>query len=492
MKKSPISKEEFIKMTDSPDWDIEVVKKFDEMVEWINETTFDLSLYTNQYEIVTAEQMLDAYSLVGLPLSYTHWKFGKDFSMNESSYKRGQMGLSYEMIINSDPCISYNMEENSTCLLLLVMIHAGIGHNAFFKNNYLFKQWTDATSIIDYMNFAKKYVSKCEELYGEEEVEKVLDAAHSLMNYGVSKYKKPYDMDVENESNRIDEETLNDISNNHLWYNTLPKKKEIEKEEPSFDPEENILYFLEKNSPVLKVWQKELIRIVRKVSQYFYPQGQTKTINEGVATYIHHTLVNELSDRGYLSDKFMIEFYKHHSNVVYQQPHAPFNPYTLGFNIIKDVERIVKNPTEEDREWFPDLIDREWKDVFKEIVEDYKDDSFIYQFLSPNVIRQMGMYNVTDDKVDTEVLISDIHNDEGYKRIREGLAKSKNRAAYVPEINVVDVDWFGNRTMTLRYTAYNDKKLNKPSLRDVVEYIKSLWGFTVKLVDENDLVIFSA
>lgn len=495
MKKSPIAKSYFQKLTDQSDWDIETIKVFDSMVDWINETTFDLDIYSNQYEIVTSEQMLDAYSLTGLPLSYNHWKFGKDFAINENNYKRGQMGLSYEMVINSNPCISYNMEENSTCLLLLVMIHAGIGHNAFFKNNYLFKQWTHADSIIDYMSFAKKYISKCEERYGLEEVEKILDACHALMNYGVSKYKKPYNLDVTEEESRMDNSDDDQYAwaNHHLWSKTLPKKKKRKKSknDKEFSPEENILYFLEKNSPILKNWQKEIVRIVRKIAQYFYPQGQTKIINEGVATYIHHTLVGELSDRGYLSDKFMLEFYHHHSNVVYQRPQTHFNPYTLGFNIIKDMERVVKYPTEEDKQWFPNFVNKDWKDVFKEIVEGYKDDSFILQFLSPKVIRDMKMFSLKDDSTESRYLVEHIHNERGYKDIREKLADSKNRYIYTPEINVVNVDWYGDRSMTLKYDIIRDKKLKDDTIRDVVEYIQALWGFEVKLLDSNDKKICS-
>ncbi|STF39522.1 SpoVR family protein [Escherichia coli] len=35
------------------------------------------------------------------------------------------------------------------------------------------------------------------------------------------------------------------------------------------EPQENLLYFMEKNAPLLESWQREILRIVRKVSQYF-------------------------------------------------------------------------------------------------------------------------------------------------------------------------------------------------------------------------------
>src|SRR5512146_2367739 len=101
------------------------------------------------------------------------------------------MGLAYEIVINSDPCIAYLMEENTLPMQALVIAHAAYGHNSFFKGNHLFKQWTSADSIIDYLVFARNYIAQCEERYGVEEVERLLDACHALLNVGVDRYKRP-------------------------------------------------------------------------------------------------------------------------------------------------------------------------------------------------------------------------------------------------------------------------------------------------------------
>ena len=114
------------------------------------------------------------------------------------------------------------MEENTACTQVLVIAHAAFGHNHFFKNNHLFKQWTDADGIVDYLVFAKNYVAQCEERYGEEAVEQTLDAAHSLMMNGVDRYKRPRKLSLLEESERQKErleylqQTVND-----LW-RTLP------------------------------------------------------------------------------------------------------------------------------------------------------------------------------------------------------------------------------------------------------------------------------
>ncbi len=148
---------------------------------------------------------MDAYSSIGMPINYNHWSFGKKFIQTEQTYKHGQMGLAYEIVINSDPCIAYLMEENTVTMQALVMAHACYGHNSFFKGNYLFQTWTDASSIIDYLLFAKNYIAECEHKFGVNEVEKLLDSCHALMNYGVDRYKRPEKISIAEEKARQEE-----------------------------------------------------------------------------------------------------------------------------------------------------------------------------------------------------------------------------------------------------------------------------------------------
>ena len=493
-----MSKEELKALFSKPDWTEETIMAADDIISRIAKDYLNLDTYPNQFEIVTSEQMLDAYSLIGLPVSYNHWKFGKDFVINANNYQKGRMGLAYELVINSNPCISYNMEDNTTCLMILVLAHAAYGHNAFFKTNYLFKQWTHADSIVDYMLFAREYISRCEEKYGYEEVEKTLDACHALMNYGVDKYKKPTKLSPKEEKERLEKKLEDDrILVNDLW-RTLPKAEEDKIREKRFpeQPEENILYFIEKNSPTLKEWQREIVRIVRKVSQYFYPQGQTKVINEGCATFSHYEIVNRMYEEGYLSDGFMQEFFHHHSNVIFQPDfsakyYSGLNPYTLGFNIFQDIKRMSLNPTAEDIKWFPKIAGKgNWVEEFNYIVENFKDETFVQQYLSPKVIRDMKLFEVDDKMMDDHYEISSIHNEQGYRNIRESLAAFYNRSRYVPEIQVYDVDIFGNRTLTLEHTVFNGKEIDYDEASKVLPYVKYLWGFPVDLVEGN-LVIAS-
>ncbi|RYE61104.1 MAG: SpoVR family protein, partial [Oxalobacteraceae bacterium] len=350
------------------DWDFSTIQRIHDVCADVAERELGLSVYPNQIEIITSEQMLDAYSSVGMPLYYKHWSFGKQFAQNEAMYRKGLQGLAYEIVINSSPCISYLMEENSATMQTLVIAHAAFGHNHFFKNNYLFKQWTDADGILDYLGFAKNYVAQCEERYGRVAVEQTLDAAHALMSQGVDRYPGKKKLDLRSEEKRARERRSHaEASFNELW-RMVPAGPTKSAGELTAErrrtmlglPQENLLYFLEKSAPRLQAWQRELLRIVRHIAQYFYPQGQTKVMNEGTATYVHYRIMSRLHQQGNLSDGNYLEFLQSHTNVVFQpgfdDPRfSGFNPYALGFAMMQDIERIVSDPTEEDREWFVDI-----------------------------------------------------------------------------------------------------------------------------------------
>src|SRR5262245_29253106 len=216
------SKKERKPISTGSEWSFELIRQYDREISRIAER-YALDTYPNQIEVITAEQMMDAYASIGMPIGYSHWSYGKHFLSTEKNYKRGQMGLAYEIVINSDPCIAYLMEENTQCMQALVIAHACYGHNSFFKGNYLFRTWTDANSIIDYLVFAKSYINQCEERYGIDAVEDLLDSCHALMNYGVDRYKRPYPISAEEERQRQKErEELIQKQVNDLW-RTIPR-----------------------------------------------------------------------------------------------------------------------------------------------------------------------------------------------------------------------------------------------------------------------------
>ncbi len=470
------------------EWTFELIQQYDREISRIAER-YALDTYPNQIEVITAEQMMDAYASVGMPIGYNHWSYGKHFLSTEKNYKRGQMGLAYEIVINSDPCIAYLMEENTQCMQALVIAHACYGHNSFFKGNYLFRTWTDASSIIDYLVFAKQYIMQCEERYGIDAVEDLLDSCHALMNYGVDRYKRPYPISAEEERQRQKErEELIQRQVNDLW-RTIPRVGGKDKEQsmaryPS-EPQENILYFIEKNAPLLEPWQREVIRIVRKIAQYFYPQRQTQVMNEGWATFWHYTLLNDLYDEGLVNDGFMMEFLQYHTSVVYQPSfdspyYSGINPYALGFAMYRDIRRICEEPTDEDRRWFPDIAGSDWLATLKFAMKSFKDESFILQFLSPKVIRDLKLFSILDDDQKDDLLVAAIHDEAGYRTIRETLAAQYNLGNREPNIQIWNVDRRGDRSLTRRHQQFDRQPLSD-STADVLKHLHRLWGFDIHL-----------
>ena len=501
-KRLPKRKGNLRPLFDGAEWNFDLVRKVYDVMGEIALSDLGLDIYPNQIEVITAEQMLDSYSSIGMPLMYRHWSFGKRFARDEALYRRGMRTLAYELVINSDPCISYIMEENSMTMQALVVAHAAYGHNHFFKNNYQFQMWTQPDHIIDYLSFAKSYVSECEERYGQEAVEGVLDAAHALMNQGISRDLRPRTRNVAKrdrekaERRRAHEEaTYDDI------YRTLP---EITKEPVAAEtadsrneqrrlglPEENLLYFLEKNAPKLEDWQRELLRIVRLLSQYFYPQRQTKMMNEGCATFVHYEILNRLYERGQLTDGTMLEFLHSHSSVVFQptfndRRFGGLNPYALGFAMMNDIARIATEPTAEDREWFPQIAGcGDPLGTLREAWALYRDESFVLQFLSPKLIRDFRLFSVSDDAKDPAMEVAAIHNEQGYRDIRRRLAYHYDVAAQDPDLQVTDADLSGSRRLVLTHRVRNGVLLDKTEAERTLQYLAQLWGYRVRLVETD-------
>jgi stage V sporulation protein R len=184
------------------EWTLPMLERFDQALAR-HAARLQLSTYPVQYELITAEQMLDLCSTVGMPVHYPHWGFGKLLVGQERGYRKGQSGLAYEIVINTDPALVYLMETNSLALQVLVMAHAAYGHNAFFRSNYLFQQFTQADSILDYLKFARDFVLQCEQQHGWREVETVLDCCHAIAPYGVDRYRKPGRLSARRERERL-------------------------------------------------------------------------------------------------------------------------------------------------------------------------------------------------------------------------------------------------------------------------------------------------
>jgi len=479
------------------DWNFDTMRRTYDAIERVAVEDLGLDLYTNQVEIISSEQMLDAYSSIGMPLMYRHWSFGKHFLYHERLYRKGAQGLAYEIVINSNPCISYCLEDNSMPLQALVMAHAAFGHNHFFRNNHLFRQWSDAEGVLDYLDYARAYIGRCEERHGSAEVERVLDAAHALMSSSVFRHRRPPRLSLREEQERARERRAEAERSAHYLYDvfraTRPagsRDEEARERRREMElPEENLLHFLEKHSPILKPWQREIIRIVRNIGQYFYPQRQTKLMNEGCATFVHFHIINTLYAEGLLTDGAMLEILHNHTNVLTQPDFddprfSGINPYALGFAMMQDIRRICEEPTEEDWEWFPEHAGSEdWRAVLKNAWANFRDESFVQQFLSPEVMRRFRMFALTDEEEDPYYVVSGIHDERGYRQVREALARSFDVSVTDPDIQVVDADMLGDRALRLEYRQRAGIPLDPETREATLEHMRRLWGYEVELDD---------
>jgi spore cortex formation protein SpoVR/YcgB (stage V sporulation) len=400
------------------------------------------------------------------------------------------------------------MEENTMTMQALVMAHAAFGHNHFFKNNYLFREQTDASGILDYLNFAKSYIAHCEERHGVSAVERVLDAAHALMDQGVNRYGRRARPSLADEQARAEARQAHARDNyNDLWRTLPPSSRDAAtpggkvpaaRGAPQL-PEENLLYFLEKFSPQLRDWERELLRIVRNIAQYFFPQRQTKVMNEGCATWVHYKIMNRLYDLGKISEGALLEFLTSHTAVVFQpdfddQRYQGINPYALGFEMMSDIERIASDPTDEDRQYLPDIAGcGDPLGALKNAWANYRDDSFIAQYLSPHLMRKMKLFKLEDRAAESHYKVAAIHDERGYTDVRRALASQYDPGPRDPNIQVTGAALGGDRRLQLTHLMHNDVPLAEADAKAVLGYIADLWGFDVELrgVGADDQVRYS-
>jgi stage V sporulation protein R len=190
-------------------------------------------------------------------------------------------------------------------------------------------------------------------------------------------------------------------------------------------------------------------------------------------------------DDGWLTDGVMMEWLKSHTNVVYQpkvtdRGYSGLNPYALGFAMYTDLQRICERPTDEDREWFPNLVGQPWLRVLHEAMHNYKDESFIGQYLSPKLMRDFRLFAIQDDSTQKDLVVSAIHDESGYRKLREALSRQYDLGQREPNIQVWNVNLRGDRSLTLRHTQHNHRPLDD-SAQEVLKHAARLWGFGVHL-----------
>lgn len=399
------------------------VKDLEKYNERIEELAREMGLdyYTQEFEIISFEDMLCYEAYVGMPSHYSHWSYGKTYDRLKTAYKYNLSGLPYEMVINSDPCIAYLMKDNTLLVQILTIAHV-YGHNDFFKNNRLFKTYTNAKLTVEkFKNHADRIRSYIHDpSIGYEAVERILDAAHSIRYqcHSFDKTSRLYDEKIEY-------------------------------------PYTNLLDFLSRFGH-LEEWQKDILQIVEEESQYFYPQIETKIINEGWATFTHYTILKNLN----LPQEMMIEFLKVHNGVVCQVP-GNLNPYYLGFKIWED---LYRKHGEDFRQLLP-------------IREQERDASFIRKYLTLDIALESNLCQFQEEE--RYYTISEVADSEGYKQIRNTLANEVGMGG-MPIVQVKDVISAEN-TLVLEHVE-DGRELNLAYATETLKYVQTLWGGKVILL----------
>ena len=202
----------------------------------------------------------------------------------------------------------------------------------------------------------------------------------------------------------------------------------------------------------------------------------------------HYTILNKLYDKGILTDGAMLEFIQSHSGVTYQPPFdAPWyngiNPYALGFAMMQDICRICDEPTEEDRYWFPNFAGcKDHLNVLKDAWKNYRDESFVRQFLSPKVIRDFKLFSLENVSEKDHYLVTNIHNEKGYRRIRSLLADYYTLSNHIPNIEAWDVNITGDRELKLKLTCHDGCGLDDSDANATLQHIANLWGYDARLI----------
>ncbi|MFK8137812.1 MAG: SpoVR family protein [Bdellovibrionales bacterium] len=367
---------------------------------------YGLDFFTTIFEMVDYDQMSQLAAYGGFPTRYPHWSFGMQYEKLSRGYEYGLSKI-YEMVINTDPCYAYLMKGNEHVDQKLVMAHV-YGHCDFFKNNKWFEP-TDRKMMDTMANHATR-IRNYMDRYGQEKVEAFIDKCLSIENL-IDRFS-PYVKRATPEELAEEKKHAEAIKNDRFYMQEYMEKSHdvrrgatVESDDragelPKFPtrPERDVLLFLI-NYAQLENWQQDVLSIIRSESYYFSPQGMTKVMNEGWASYWHSRLMTEKI----LDDSELITFADHHSGTVAMDPMG-FNPYKVGIELMRDIEdRWNKGRFGKDWDECDSFDDKKnWdkktglgRQKIFEVRRDYNDVTFIDEFLTEDfcVRNKMFVYN---------------------------------------------------------------------------------------------------
>lgn len=305
--------------------------------------SYGLDCFDIMFELVDYNEINEIAALGGFPTRYPHWRFGMEYDYLNKTYTYGLQKI-YELVINNDPCYAYLQMGNELVDQKLVMAHV-MGHCDFFKNNMWFSK-TNRKMLDEMANHATR-IREYQDRYGVDNVENFIDACCSIDNL-IDPHSPFVQKKTDKEPlvpNPFDEEAnirkfqskdyMDKYVNPRAFLEEQEKKLRADQEKARkfpTHPERDILKFLIDYAP-LEHWQRETLSIIREEAYYFSPQGQTKIMNEGWASYWHSFLMTN----HILKDSEIIDYADHHSGTLGTRP-GQINPYKLGIELYRDIE----------------------------------------------------------------------------------------------------------------------------------------------------------
>lgn len=455
-----------------------MTKELEYAIEEITEVAkgFGLDFYPMRYEICPPD-IIYTFGAYGMPTRFSHWSFGKQFHRMKLQYDLGLSQI-YELVINSDPCYAFLLNTNTLIQNKLIIAHV-LAHCDFFKNNVRFSN--TRRDMVESMTATAERIAEYEMIYGKDEVEKFLDAVLSIQEHidpSLMRSKLNYD-DVEDEEEEV---TKPQTPYDDLWgLDEKPKEKKTRsKKRKKFPPrpEKDLLLFIEEYSRELEDWQRDVLTMMREEMLYFWPQLETKIMNEGWASYWHQRIMRELD----LTTEETIEFSKLNANVV-QPSRTTINPYYLGLKIFEDIEERYNNPTEEMRE--RGVKPGSGREKIFEVREIESDISFIRNYLTKELVEREDMYLFEKKGRDYRITTKE------YEEVRDQLVNMRVNGGF-PHITVEDGDYLRNGELYLKH-GYEGIELDLHYLENVLPYIYQLWGRTVHMdtVVDGQQTLFS-
>jgi len=443
-------------------YSIRDIEKWNEKIE-AKVQEYGLDYYPQEFELIGFNEMIGYEAYVGMPSRYPHWSFGKSYEKSKTLYSLNLTGLPYEMVINSDPCLAYLMKDNTLLLQILTMAHV-YGHNDFFKNNRLFKEATNAKYTLEMFNLDAKIIRSYidDPSIGYAKVERILDAAHAI-RYQIGRAIGVKELsDEEIKKNMLDEYEYKKENRSILDVYEEIEVPNVEK--IPLEPDDDVMGFIIKHG-ALSEWEKSILKIVKRETEYFIPQIETKIMNEGWASYTHYNILKELD----LPQELHLEFLKRHNDVI-----APMigglNPYYIGFKIFEDLDM------------------RYGRDKIFEVREIERDSSFLRRYLTKELCEELNLFEYNHRTFDT--VIEEISDDEGWKKIRDTLSYTAGMGN-IPYVRVIDLDK-KDYTLTLE-NIFDGRALELSYAKETLRYVQELWGHRVKLItkgtDNQEIII---